>query len=49
MTDPGQASEATDPREAGKFSISEDWAATILGLTLLVLAFSGIIPEGLIP
>ncbi|HZK04627.1 MAG TPA: hypothetical protein VFC82_02130 [Actinomycetaceae bacterium] len=42
--DPG-----TDPRADGKFSINEDWAATILGLVLLVLALTRVIPPGLIP
>lgn len=46
---PVSEKESIDPRESGKFSISEDWAATILGLVLLALALTGIIPAGLIP
>ncbi|MDO5495315.1 MAG: hypothetical protein Q4G64_06350 [bacterium] len=46
---PAADQESTDPREAGKFSLSEDWAATILGLALLARALTGIIPAGLIP
>ncbi|HHW83179.1 MAG TPA: hypothetical protein GX743_05095 [Actinomycetales bacterium] len=46
---PAAEPEGADPRETGKFSITEDWAATILGLTLLALALTGIIPAGLIP
>ena len=30
-------------------SISEDWAATILGLVLLGLALVGVITKGLVP
>jgi hypothetical protein len=43
-TPPAQA-----PDSAGKFSISEDWLAFVIGLTLLALCLTGIIPEGLIP
>ena len=53
MAQPAQQSgaerQSQDPREGGKFSINEDWAATILGLVLLTLALTGIIPAGLIP
>lgn len=28
---------------------SEDWAATMVGLLLLVLALTGVIPTGLVP
>lgn len=37
------------PTSTGKFSISEDWLATGVGLALLVLCLLGIIPDGLIP
>lgn len=37
------------PTDHGKFSISEDWLATVVGLVLLVVALVGIIPVGLIP
>nr|NLD39851.1 hypothetical protein [Actinomycetales bacterium] len=46
---PGAEREGVDPRESGKFSISEDWAATIIGLALLAVCLTGIIPAGLIP
>jgi hypothetical protein len=28
---------------------NEDWAATVVGLLLLVLALTGVIPTGLVP
>lgn len=37
------------PNADGKFSISEDWLAFTIGLILLGLCLTGIIPEGLIP
>lgn len=37
------------PTSSGKFSISEDWLATGVGLILLALALAGVIPAGLIP
>lgn len=37
------------PTTAGKFSISEDWLATVVGVGLLVLCVTGLIPAGLIP
>jgi hypothetical protein len=30
-------------------SINEDWAATIVGLALVVLVITGVIPAGLVP
>ena len=42
-------SEEDLPTDHGKFSISEDWLATVVGVVLLVLALVGIIPVGLIP
>lgn len=38
-----------EPNASGKFSISEDWLAFTVGLILLALCLTGIIPEGLIP
>lgn len=32
-----------------RIAISEDWAATILGLVLLILVLTGVIPTGLVP
>jgi hypothetical protein len=43
------AAAAESPDGAGKFSISEDWLAVVVGLTLLALALTGLIPQGLIP
>ncbi|MFD1939272.1 MULTISPECIES: hypothetical protein [Nonomuraea] len=30
-------------------ALSEDWAATIVGLALLLLVIAGVIPTGVIP
>lgn len=51
---PAETSESTrisgdEPDGAGKFSASEDWLAVIVGLVLLALALTGVIPAGLIP
>lgn len=35
-------------QQAGRFSISEDWAATLFGLILLALVLAGIISGDLI-
>lgn len=43
-TPAGATSEAVDAR--GKFSINEDWLATVVGLILLTLCLTGVItPE----
>lgn len=34
---------------AGRRLISEDWAATILGLVLLALVLAGVIGKGIVP
>ncbi len=34
---------------AGRRSVNEDWAATILGLALLLLTLAGVIGKGLVP
>jgi hypothetical protein len=34
---------------AGRRLISEDWAATILGLVLLALVLAGVIGKGMVP
>ncbi|GAA2296947.1 hypothetical protein GCM10010149_51780 [Nonomuraea roseoviolacea subsp. roseoviolacea] len=39
----------TPADDAGRIAISEDWAATALGLLLLVLVLTGVIPVGLVP
>ncbi len=43
------ATTADAPDQAGKFSISEDWLAVVVGLVLLGLVLTGLIPQGLIP
>lgn len=40
---------APAPNADGKFSISEDWLAFTVGLVLLALCLTGVIPVGLIP
>lgn len=37
----------TEPRPAR--AISEDWLSVLIGLALLVLALTGVIPPGLVP
>jgi hypothetical protein len=32
-----------------RIAFNEDWAATAVGLVLLVLVLTGVIPEGLVP
>ena len=36
-------------REARRVALSEDWAATIVGLLLLVLVLAGLVPGWLVP
>ncbi|MCO1617437.1 hypothetical protein ACGFKZ_22600 [Micromonospora tulbaghiae] len=40
-----------EPPTAGtsRLAFSEDWAATVLGLALLLLVLAGAIPAGLVP
>jgi hypothetical protein len=40
---------ATTPAPAGGLRINEDWAATFVGLVLVVLVFVGIIVKGMVP
>ncbi|WP_326820638.1 hypothetical protein [Streptosporangium sp. NBC_01756] len=43
-------SEKDSPGETeGRTAINEDWAATIVGLVLLALVLTGVIPVGLVP
>jgi hypothetical protein len=37
------------PTDHGKFSINEDWLATVVGLVLLALVLTGVVPVGVIP
>lgn len=41
----------TEPptRQESRTQFNEDWAATVIGLLLLVLVIVGVIPPGLIP
>jgi hypothetical protein len=38
-----------EPRAAVRRLMTEDWAATILGLALLFLAMAGVIGKGMVP
>ncbi|GGT04295.1 hypothetical protein ACFFV7_09945 [Nonomuraea spiralis] len=40
--------ESPTARES-RVAISEDWAATAVGLILLVLVLTGVVPVGLVP
>ncbi|WP_394281253.1 hypothetical protein [Corynebacterium sp.] len=43
---PTPSSPATSqPDSHGKFSLSEDWTATIAGLVLLIACLAGIVPN----
>jgi hypothetical protein len=46
VTDDGGVPE---PRVAVRRLMTEDWAATILGLVLLLLAMAGVIAKGMVP
>lgn len=37
------------PDGHGKFSLNEDWAATVVGLLLVAAALLGLLPEGIVP
>ena len=39
----------TTDRTAGRISINEDWAATVVGLVLLALVLTGLLPGWLVP
>ncbi|MET7471628.1 hypothetical protein ACFYON_24520 [Micromonospora sp. NPDC005686] len=45
------ASTPPEPPTSGssRLAFNEDWAATILGLALLLLVLAGAIPAGLVP
>lgn len=40
--------DSTTPSRSRGFSINEDWAATIVGLVLLLLVLVGAVPTGVI-
>lgn len=46
MSGPPNSSGQPRPRHV---RLDEDWAATILGLVLLIAVLIGLIPEGVIP
>ena len=41
----GGVASSQEPDSQGKFSLSEDWIATITGLVILGLCLVGIIPD----
>lgn len=54
--DPGTGQHEDDTIEvaggvaaAGRRAVTEDWAATILGLALLLLTLAGVIGKGMVP
>ena len=51
MSDRTSPSSDADPtvRSAGPISINEDWAATVVGLVLLALVLTGLLPGWLVP
>ena len=46
--DPAAQATPADPVRSGP-RINEDWAATLVGLALVVLVLAGVIGKGLIP
>ncbi len=48
-TDPTETGAVPEVEQAGRLAISEDWAATIIGLVLLGLVLAGVITKGLVP
>ncbi len=42
MTEPGN-------EPAPRWRVNEDWAATVVGLVLLLLVLAGVITKGMIP
>lgn len=41
--------DARQPKSSRSIRINEDVAATVIGLTVLILALAGVIPTGVIP
>jgi hypothetical protein len=48
-TDATETGAVPEVDQAGRRSINEDWAATIIGLVLLGLVLAGVITKGLVP
>lgn len=46
---PGTRADPPTVAAATRRAISEDWAATLIGLLLVVLVLAGIVTDGLIP
>ena len=38
-----------DVRASGRVALNEDWAATVVGLVLLALVLTGLLPGWLVP
>jgi hypothetical protein len=51
MSDPDPTGSTPDPtvEQTARTMISEDWAATIFGLGLLLLVLLGLIGKGMVP
>ena len=47
VTDP--VADETAPSEDRRWRINEDWAATIVGLLILLVVLIGLVPKGLVP
>ena len=48
-TDALRREEPSAPPGGRGWTLNEDWAATILGLVLLILVITGVIPVGVVP
>lgn len=48
-TDAVRREEPSAPPGGRAWALNEDWAATILGLVLLILVITGVIPVGVVP
>ena len=40
---------APQPEGEGSIRINEDWAATVIGLLLMILAMAGVITKAMVP
>lgn len=49
MADRPTETGAAPPAKSGGSWLNEDWIATILGLIILALVLTGVIPQGVIP
>ncbi|GIF94918.1 hypothetical protein [Catellatospora citrea] len=48
-TPPQTAAEAPTVARTQRFALNEDWLATAVGLLLVALVLTGVIPTGLVP